>query len=41
MGAIDEFKNQTVEDDYRIDYLKQHVKAIKEAIEEDYVDCFG
>lgn len=34
-------ENNTVEDDYRIDYLKQHVKAIKQAIEEDYVDCFG
>ena len=41
MGAIDQLKNNTVEDDYRIDYLKQHVKAIKQAIEEDYVDCFG
>lgn len=32
MGAIDEFKNQTVEDDNRIDYLKQHVKQSRKQL---------
>lgn len=41
MGAIDQLNNQTVYDDYRIDYLRQHIQSLKQAIEEDYVDCFG
>ena len=41
MGAIDEFKDGTVEDDYRIDYLKKHIQALKDAVEIDLVDCFG
>lgn len=41
MGAVDKLTNNTVDDQYRIDYLKQHVQAIKDAIEIDYVDCFG
>lgn len=41
LGAIDQLENQTVYDDYRINYLRQHIQCLKEAIEEDYVDCFG
>ncbi|ATZ17305.1 6-phospho-beta-glucosidase [Williamsoniiplasma luminosum] len=41
MGYDDKLNDQkTVEDDYRIDYLKQHFLAIKEAIE-DGVNIFG
>lgn len=31
----------SIHDDYRIDYLKQHIQAMKEAILEDGVDCIG
>lgn len=41
LGAIDHFENGTVNDDYRIDYLKQHIQAMKDAIEKDDIDCFG
>ena len=41
MGAIDQFENNTVNDDYRINYLSKHIQAIKNSIEEDDVDCFG
>ena len=34
LGAKDEFVNDTVEDDYRIEYAKEHIKAMKDAIEE-------
>jgi len=38
--ALDELKAGTVEDDYRIDYLREHLKAIKEAIR-DGVEVFA
>lgn len=41
LGAVDEFKNNTVYDNYRIDYLRQHIQALIAAIEEDFIDCFG
>lgn len=41
LGAIDELKDGTVNDLYRIDYLSKHIKALKDAIEIDDVDCFG
>ena len=42
MGAIDEAdENGYVEDDYRIEYLKDHFKAMRDAILIDGVDCFG
>ena len=41
LGAKDELVNGTVEDDYRIDYLKEHIKAMKAAIEEDGVELLG
>lgn len=40
-GAKDELINGTVEDDYRIDYLKDHIKALKDAVELDGVDLLG
>lgn len=42
MGAIDKIEEDgSIQDDYRIDYLKKHIQAVKDACEEDYVDCFG
>ena len=42
MGAIDQAdENGYVEDDYRIDYLRDHLKAMMEAILVDHVDCLG
>lgn len=41
LGAIDKVEEDgTVQDDYSIDYLKQHIEQMKEAIE-DGVDLFG
>lgn len=31
----------TVEDDYRIDYLRSHIQAFKQAVEEDGVELWG
>ncbi len=42
MGAVDEVKEDgSIEDDYRIDYLRQHISAMKEAVEIDGVDLMG
>ncbi|MFP7295832.1 glycoside hydrolase family 1 protein [Neobacillus niacini] len=41
LGAVDIVKEDgTIEDDYRIDYLRKHIEQIKEAIM-DGVDVFG
>ena len=40
LGVKEELKNDTVEDDYRIDYLRSHIKQIKEAVE-DGVEVMG
>lgn len=41
LGAVDEIqKDGSIQDDYRIDYLKQHIEQMKEAIH-DGVDLFG
>lgn len=40
LGAKDELVNDTVEDDYRIDYLRDHIKSFKEAIN-DGVELIG
>ncbi|MGX2944491.1 glycoside hydrolase family 1 protein [Enterococcus alishanensis] len=40
MGSIDEVVNGKIHDEYRIDYLSAHVKAMKEAIK-DGVDIIG
>ncbi len=45
LGAIDELVVEDgverVHDPYRIDYLRDHIRALKAAIEEDGVDIFG
>ena len=42
VGAVDRIEEDgSIRDDYRIDYLKKHIDALRAACEEDYVDCFG
>ena len=41
LGAKDELIDGKVHDDYRIDYLKQHLSALKKAVIEDDVNCIG
>lgn len=42
MGAKDTVNaDGTIEDDYRIDYLRGHIRAIKEAVEKDHVPVMG
>ena len=42
IGAVDTpDKNGYVEDDYRIDYLAAHIKAMRDAINEDGVELWG
>lgn len=42
LGAKDEVdKNGYVEDDYRIDYLREHIQAMKDAIQIDGVEILG
>lgn len=41
LGANDVFKNETVFDDYRIEYLKEHIIEFKKAVEEDGVELIG
>lgn len=42
LGATDTpDENGYVEDDYRIDYLREHIREMKKAVEEDGVDLLG
>lgn len=42
LGAKDDFiEDQLIEDDYRIDYLQKHIKAMKDAIDIDGVEVIG
>ncbi|MDA7027636.1 6-phospho-beta-glucosidase [Bacillus sp. CLL-7-23] len=42
LGAIDKpDKNGYIEDDDRIEYIREHIKAFKSAVEEDGVDLLG
>ena len=41
LGAKDELIDNTVEDDYRIDYIRQHIQAMSDAIEIDGVELWG
>ncbi|MFP3041421.1 6-phospho-beta-glucosidase [Treponema primitia] len=42
LGAVDKIEpDGSVNDDYRIEYLREHVKAMKAAIEEDGVELWG
>jgi len=42
LGAVDTVNSDgSIQDDYRIDYLRQHISALKQAILEDGVNCIG
>lgn len=41
LGAEDKVENNEINDDYRISYLKEHIKAIDQSINEDGVDVIG
>lgn len=42
LGATDVFdENGNIQDDYRIDYLKEHIQAFKSAVEEDGIELIG
>lgn len=42
LGAVDELKpDGTVDDPYRIEFLKAHIEAMKAAVDEDGVDLMG
>lgn len=40
-GAKDEVVDGKIEDDYRIDYFRKHIQAMKDAVEIDGVDLIG
>lgn len=40
-GAVDKIENGEIHDDYRIDYLRQHIEAAITAVDEDGVDLIG
>lgn len=41
IGDLEELIDGTVNDDYRIAYLKDHIEQVKKAVEEDCVNCMG
>ncbi|SDJ46728.1 glycoside hydrolase family 1 protein [Salimicrobium halophilum] len=42
LGAYDEVEDDgSINDDYRIDYLREHIKAMRSAVDEDGVDMMG
>ena len=46
LGAVDTPKVESdgelvIEDDYRIDYLRDHIRAMRDAVAEDGVDLLG
>lgn len=42
LGAVDTFdKNGFIQDDYRINYLREHIQTMKDAVEIDGVDLIG
>ncbi len=42
LGAVDTVKEDgSIDDDYRIDYLRSHIRAMMEAADEDGVDIMG
>lgn len=42
LGAKDILKEDgSIDDQYRIDYLREHLKAVADAIQEDGVECLG
>ena len=42
LGAVDKLEEDgTIHDPYRIEYLRQHIAAMKQAVEEDGIKLFG
>lgn len=41
LGAVDEVEDGKINDEYRIDYLSQHIQAMKDAVELDGVELMG
>ncbi len=41
LGAEDQVDGGRIRDEYRIEYLRQHIRALKQAVIEDGVDCLG
>lgn len=41
LGAIDQMKDGTIDDTYRIAYLREHFKEMEKAVAEDHVPLFG
>ena len=42
MGALDQIEEDgTIQDDYRIEYLREHIKAFEEAVDRNHVDLMG
>lgn len=41
LGAVDSLSDGIVEDNYRIDYLREHIKALKDAVLLDGVELLG
>lgn len=41
LGAVDILEEEKVHDQYRIHYVKEHLKQVKIAVKEDKVNCFG
>lgn len=42
LGAVNQIEqDDSIHDNYRIEYLKQHIKEMKKAVELDQVDCVG
>lgn len=42
LGAVDRLEaDDSIQDDYRIDYLREHIKAMKDAVELDGVELMG
>ncbi|EGQ4142874.1 6-phospho-beta-glucosidase [Staphylococcus pseudintermedius] len=40
-GAIDKVENNQIHDDYRINYLREHIEAMIDAVDKDGVDLIG
>lgn len=41
LGAYDKLEDNTIHDEYRIDYMRNHLEAVYNAIEHDGVDVMG
>ncbi len=41
IGVQESYYNEEIQDDYRIDYMRAHIQALKDAVEKDGVDVIG